>query len=469
MTNLPALRATLEDIETWRGIAITRYADAFDALQDARDFAARAACSHAGKLFMDDKSRDALVPKYSGRPVGERRTEFLQAIETQTDRQIWHHIIDATNLERLMDRQARDEMRTQLQGDPPPAIADTVRATLANFMLEADLIFRRGIAKVFSSLDRRFKSHDGFKVGSRVILNNAISEYNSWNSYGRHDENLRDIERTFHILDGHPQPERSAGICGMITAKQSNERTYEVESDYFRVRKFANGNIHIWFTRTDLLRRVNRLLADWYGANVLGSSPDVADIAEMGPGYKVGFANNFGLFETPTDIVDRLLSSVYLPNDGVEYTMLEPSAGRGRIANAARDKRLVVTCVEVQPKLVDELRENSHYVVQADFLTLEQDYLPLYDYIVMNPPFDGGRDCDHVRHALSFLKPGGKLIAIMAAGVEFRDDKRTTAFRALIQKHKPAHGRDFFHDLPAGSFAKSGTMVNTTVLELIKR
>ena len=81
---------------------------------------------------------------------------------------------------------------------------ENVLATLDEFMLNADTIFRRGMANAFAKLDRRFRSHDGFKVGARVILTRCFYEYGSWNWSSHKDERstLIDIERTFTILDG---------------------------------------------------------------------------------------------------------------------------------------------------------------------------------------------------------------------------------------------------------------------------
>jgi hypothetical protein len=44
----------------------------------------------------------------------------------------------------------------------------------------------------------------------------------------------------------------------------------------------------------------------------------------------------------------------------------------------------------------------------------------------------------------------------MSAGVEFREDKKTTDFRARVKRLGGS-----FVDLPDGSFRESGTMVNT--------
>ncbi|MGE1157151.1 DUF4942 domain-containing protein, partial [Pseudomonas kitaguniensis] len=58
----------------------------------------------------------------------------------------------------------------------PPVTVENVLATLDEFMLNADTIFRRGMANAFAKLDRRFRSHDGFKVGNRIILTRCFNE-----------------------------------------------------------------------------------------------------------------------------------------------------------------------------------------------------------------------------------------------------------------------------------------------------
>jgi hypothetical protein len=56
-------------------------------------------------------------------------------------------------------------------------------------------------------------------------------------------------------------------------------------------------------------------------------------------------------------------------------------------------------------------------------------------------------------------RKGGRLVAIMSAGAGFRENAKALKFRAEVEKRG---GK--FHDLPAGSFASVGTMVNTVML-----
>jgi predicted RNA methylase len=457
-------RATIDTIEAQRARALALYGEAFDLLAEANRAQGYAVQGNpcgpyfaAGGGFARDEKRFGI----------NERDQFLERARQDLDRGVWRYLIDATNLERLMDHTERQRFREQLAADPPPATADNLAATLDRFMGEAHMIFQRGVATAFSALDRRFRSHDGFKIGGRIVLSRALSEFGGWNHYTHADEHLRDVERAFYILDGKVQPDRSGGIIGAIDAARYaipgfGARAYTAEDDYFSVRAFKNGNAHVYFKRDDLVDRVNRLLADYYGAS-LGAAPDVADRTHAA---KTTPAKNFGHFDTPAPIVARVIEEARLGgrrrDDWRPLRILEPSAGRGNIALAAAALGHMVTCVEIQHALCRELHDPSiTAVLNADFLTLTPAGLGDFDVILMNPPFDRGRDVDHVTHALRFLRPGGRLVAIMSAGVEFRQDRKTADFRAAVER---AGGQ--FRDLPPGAFAEAGTNVNTVIVSL---
>jgi hypothetical protein len=88
--------------------------------------------------------------------------------------------------------------------------------------------------------------------------------------------------------------------------------------------------------------------------------------------------------------------------------------------------------------------------VQADFLACDVGRLGLFDSVLMNPPFRLGSDCQHVRHALTLLRPGGRLVSLVANGPRQRTQLRPLATDWI--------------DLPAGSFASEGTTVNAAIL-----
>ena len=171
------------------------------------------------------------------------------------------------------------------------------------------------------------------------------------------------------------------------------------------------------------------------------------------------FAKIPGYFPTPAPLAARLIREAdLLPGARI----LEPSAGSGAIADAARDAGHVVDCIERHASLCEVLRLKGHAVTQSDFMEAAPPAEP-FDAVLMNPPFEQGQDCDHVRHAFGFVKPGGALVAIMGAGVTFRQDRRYADFRAWID----AQGGTI-EPLPAGAFKESGTGV-ATVLCVIHR
>lgn len=169
-----------------------------------------------------------------------------------------------------------------------------------------------------------------------------------------------------------------------------------------------------------------------------------------------------GYFPTPAPIVEQLIDIA-----GIERGMfvLEPSAGRGNIAKPMSDLGAKVTAFELLPENREHLKNISLYLdPEPDFM---KGRVPMegaqFDAVVMNPPFEKQQDIDHVLHAYKMLKPGGRLISVMAAGITFRQDKKAKGLRELIDQ---AGGE--IMPLPEGAFKESGTMVNTVIVVLPK-
>jgi len=154
------------------------------------------------------------------------------------------------------------------------------------------------------------------------------------------------------------------------------------------------------------------------------------------------------LFPTPPDLAARM---VELAEIEAESRVLEPSCGMGGIM----DHILVsvpTVAVEINPALAERLKAKypGCRVVCGDFLECNGD-LGQFDRIIMNPPFENGSDIRHIRHALTFLRPGGRLVAICAAG-----PRQTEQLRPLAVS---------WELLPAGTFA--GTGVHAALLVIV--
>lgn len=408
------------------------------------------------------------------------REAFLRSLTTELDRSAWQALLELVGGGELMDRQAKEEWRESLKS-PAPFTAENCKATFSHLWGNRRELFLRGIANTFSRLDRRFRSHDGFKIGARLIIDNALDTTFSRSCHWRHSHDRRDtfedVERLLYELDGKPYPTRAA-LAKLTKDDESppllmaeelanlapHNLPQVVTGPYFRVRAFKNGNLHIWFERDDLLQEVNKLLAEYYG-EAIGDGFNATE-AETAPGYHVTPAKNYGAFNTSAELARKVAAMASIGNG---QTVLEPSAGTGELAKAARALGGVVECVEIQPGLAHELAHvHGFRTRKGDFLQATPAQFGTFDVVLMNPPFDRGRDCDHVRHAWQFVKPGGRLVAIMSARAEYGEDSRHRALHRLIETATSCYGCEPWHDLPPGSFAHAGTQVNTVALTLRK-
>lgn len=139
-------------------------------------------------------------------------------------------------------------------------------------------------------------------------------------------------------------------------------------------------------------------------------------------------------------------------------SVLEPSAGKGDIADAVRDAGATVEMLEIVPALQDILKAKGHKVVGEDFLK----HGGRYDRILMNPPFENGQDIDHVRHAFSLLEPRGRVVAIMSEGSFSRGDKKATTFRDWLDEQGGTSEK-----LDAGSFTNAPDGFSTPELSRV--
>src|SRR4030067_1326311 len=158
-----------------------------------------------------------------------------------------------------------------------------------------------------------------------------------------------------------------------------------------------------------------------------------------------------GVYFTPPKLAEYVIKQSGVKSGDM---VMEPSTGQGSLAwHLALITSLTnVHCHELLPENVKVLEEKGLIVKQGDFLG--ENPTGDYDCVVMNPPFrvNGKQqaDIDHVLHAWEFLKPSGRLTAIMSAGVLFRDNKKTVAFRDMVSEHGS------MERLPENSFKESG-------------
>lgn len=176
-------------------------------------------------------------------------------------------------------------------------------------------------------------------------------------------------------------------------------------------------------------------------------------------------------YPTPTDLADKLL-------EGIDFrlvqSVLEPSAGKGDLANAVVTRKTRydwynnhekavkacdIDCIEVDPVLRQTLEGQGFRVVHDDFLNFETQ--KRYHLILMNPPFDQG--AEHLLKALELSERGGKVRCLLNA--ETLRNPYTEARRQLVKK-LAGYGAKVEYQSNAFSSAERRTNVEIAIVSV---
>lgn len=359
--------------------------------------------------------------------IGHNHTSTL---ERSLLKSAWFHVYDKMQISYLAS--AKDKkLFEQSMVNPPEFTMDNLRATFGDYLLDPRGNILRGLAEVFCDLDPSYKSHDKVKVGvkglpKRIILSNV----GAYGSYGR--DRLVNVLNALASYQGKPLTEYDE-INGLL-----NDGEALTSKRGVKLRRFANGNGHLFFEPNEL-NDINRALAEYYG-DVL---PDTSEEKPTERQQSTAVAKDLQYYPTPQKVVERVLIEI---GDVVGKRILEPSCGCGRFMDALRSAGADVIGYEFDAGRAHQCRAKGHHVLTANFL--ETIPTPDFDMVVMNPPFYGRHYAKHVKHALKFLKHGGKLFSILPATARY--------------DHGLLDGR--WIDLPTGSFSESGTNISTTIL-----
>ncbi len=149
-----------------------------------------------------------------------------------------------------------------------------------------------------------------------------------------------------------------------------------------------------------------------------------------------------------------------------DWRYLEPSAGQGFILDVLRELypgiEEVFDCFEIDPFNKSVLQKKGYRVIGDDFLTADSE--PVYDYIIMNPPFNGraGDYVEHIEKAFSLLAPKGELVAIVPFSFLTSTTKRVEDFRNKVFTYGE-HA-----ELGDDSFKESGTNMKCVMIRMTK-
>lgn len=365
----------------------------------------------------------------------------------KTDVAFWDHVLRSYGLTSSMTEKAKVEWMDRIEREAPAFTFENCQALVQNMEEKYTRAAWETVREVYRQL-----------IGCRYAGPGVTSKYDnlqrveeafrcrgniSWCGYSRrftyqtawrNGINYDDLLTACYLLEGRGKPTYAQNMY-THAHKAFEDRGNTLDTEFFHITCYKNGNQRVQWKadKLDTLVRFNK-----YGSE--GGLPDPERRRYKPEHFRNG---NFDpdaareafrasadpeFFPTPAAVVKRLVGLAELDHAG---RYLEPSAGEGAIARAlcCSSSRERVTCVELVPERARVLEAEGFPTVNMDFLQMTP--TPVYDRIVMNPPFHNQADLHHVLHALKFLVPKGRLVSVLAAGVRSRSSQLAEYFRTL--------------------------------------
>jgi len=401
-------------------------------------------------------------------PVGSPSYLHASSLRKNLLKSGWKAIYNRLQIDRIASAKDKKLFERAI-ADPPPLTMDNARATFGDYFIRPRFHILRGLAEAFVDLDPAYKSHSKVRIGVKGLPKRII--LSSWGEYGSGwgVDRFKDICNALATYQGKPHLEyaelsalriahdkgEDGKLDGSLVVKvyrYGKTEEYQTVNRGLTVRRFGNGNAHIFFDKWTLLD-INRALAEFYG-EVL---PD-AEEEGIKPSASTAVSKDLQFYWSPPEVIALALDFAGISGPNAwshgrtppEYRVLEPSCGDGRILDELRTRGCRSLGIEYHPGRAAEARAKGHSVLTGNFL--DQPATPDFDFVIMNPPFYGRHYVKHVQHALGFLKPGGTLVSILPATAHY--------------DHGELKGE--WRDLPVGSFSTVGTNVPTGLLRITK-
>lgn len=437
----------------------------FDAML-ARRNAQVAACEHVDKVLKEQPEGFPRLFFSDG-----REWDMARAIR-EAERAAWAELVTGTGLYTFMDATARREWAEHLErGALAVFNVENAAAFVDGLHGQRGAMVKRGVGDCFRRLSGHYATNKPDRFSARMILTHVLTTYGNgggawWSLNSRTCDDLDDLVRVLRLCRSLGETDHRQGVYqqlrGVDLATSGGAWPRVRELEYFTIKVHKNGNGHLTFKHEADVQRLNKILSMETEGKALAPSSRTRE-RKRAPAVDPG--GDLAYFATPAELAAELVARADVRPG---HWCLEPSAGTGALAQAIVDAQgsgSRLQCVEVHSgrALKCEHATGAHTDV-ADFLSWTGTG-QLFDRIVMNPPFSLPRhelaDVDHVRRAWELLAKGGRLVAVMGAGVKFRGCAKAVEFRYWLETMGGT-----IEDLPDGSFDASGTGVRTVVVTI---
>ncbi len=184
-------------------------------------------------------------------------TKFDEICRKHLDASAWKLLLDESGMRSMLDATARKEWDEAIYSrKTAPLTREAIAGTFGQLIEDRGAMFDRGVIECYRGLNWDYKTNQGAAFGKRLVVK----------VYYNGSDKLDDLVRVMSVLDGKPQPDHRNGMWSLIEKARQGSQAFE--TPYFTGRTFRNQNVHLTFTRMDLIDRMNGILAKHYGASL---------------------------------------------------------------------------------------------------------------------------------------------------------------------------------------------------------
>lgn len=293
-----AIRDNLGNMEHWYNMATEHVVQAIHHLRKASTYAS------ANSISMSEDYKTAVSLGFGN--INAARAEFIKLHR----RDCWKQVFEKMEFRKWLDKKQTNQfLRDVERNGNVPFTADNIKATLENVYLQRRKLFEMSVANVFEELTKFYKgnsyggggaeagmsgwkSNDSYKVNEKLVFpygcryDKDSANFSLWYNQGAIDI-YNDVDRVLCVLDGKDfehcvtistamsrafgrlEAQRAAyGSRGSRALWSQSDQV--ADSQYFEIRFFMKGTVHLKWKRKDLWEKFNTTAAagrKWIGEN----------------------------------------------------------------------------------------------------------------------------------------------------------------------------------------------------------
>ena len=214
------------------------------------------------KKLLKENWPDQSFHPFSNEYQNDLQFNFIKESDIDTfigniEKMVWYNVFrQSETFERCSDERREAIKKYIYSKDRKPF----TEANIQSFLTELDEQKGNLFCSVIKETYRKF--HSGREIEAKTpFKGKMVVDSSSWGSLSFHSQNGKweSLEKSFLLLDNETVPEdyREMLHNKMDAAHRQGHMSYE--NDYFVMKFYQKGTVHVTFKRLDLLRRFNEI------------------------------------------------------------------------------------------------------------------------------------------------------------------------------------------------------------------